>query len=72
MPGAEGEDGEAEMPDASDLALRAQDSKDAAEGVKEAEARVAKKSVEGAVWEKMGPVVHVLGEAADTWERVAK
>ena len=67
------------LPDPSDVALRAKDVKDnvdanakARGGREDPAARVAKTSVEGAMWERMRPVMRVLADVADGWERFAK
>ncbi|EIW63709.1 uncharacterized protein TRAVEDRAFT_157425 [Trametes versicolor FP-101664 SS1] len=59
------------LPDPSDLVLHAKNVKDTAnsDGVHDPAADVAKKSVEGAMWEKMRPVMRILADIADTWER---
>ncbi|KAI8980639.1 hypothetical protein BD414DRAFT_516358 [Trametes punicea] len=59
------------LPDASDLTLQAKNVKDAAnaDGVHDPAEDVTKKSVEGALWEKMRPVMRILADIADTWER---
>ncbi|KAI0696851.1 hypothetical protein C8T65DRAFT_583134 [Cerioporus squamosus] len=61
------------IPDPSDFALKAKNVKDTAnsDGVEDPAAKVAKKSVEGAMWEKMRPVMRILADIADTWERFA-
>ncbi|KAI9069704.1 hypothetical protein FKP32DRAFT_1586683 [Trametes sanguinea] len=60
------------LPDPSDLTLHAKNVKDTAnsDGVPDPAADVAKKSVEGALWEKMRPVMRILADIADTWERL--
>lgn len=62
------------LPDPSDLVLHAKNVKDTAnsDGVHDPAADVAKKSVEGAMWEKMRPVMRILADIADTWERFGK
>ncbi|OJT05636.1 hypothetical protein TRAPUB_3559 [Trametes pubescens] len=59
------------LPDPSDFMLQAKNVKDTAnsDGVHDPAADVAKKSVEGAMWEKMRPVMRILADIADTWER---
>ncbi|RDX43167.1 hypothetical protein OH76DRAFT_1361510 [Lentinus brumalis] len=59
------------LPDPSEFALQAKNVKDTAnsDGVEDPAANVAKKSVEGAIWEKMRPVTRILADLADTWER---
>ncbi|KAI0821958.1 hypothetical protein BC628DRAFT_1328213 [Trametes gibbosa] len=59
------------LPDPSDFALHAKNVKDTAnsDGVHDPAADVAKKSVESALWEKMRPVMRILADIADTWER---
>ncbi|KAH9847923.1 hypothetical protein C2E23DRAFT_846279 [Lenzites betulinus] len=60
------------LPDPSDFALHAKNVKDTTnnDGVHDPAADVAKKSVEGALWEKMRPVMRILADIADTWERL--
>ena len=62
------------MPDPSEAALRAKEVKDVAgsDGAGDPAAHVAKKSVEGALWEKMRPVMRALAGIADAWERFGK
>ena len=62
------------LPDPSEFALHAKNVKDTANsnGMQDPAADVAKKSVEGALWEKMRPVMRVLADIADTWERFGK
>lgn len=62
------------LPDPSDFALHAKNVKDTAysDGVRDPAADVAKKSVESALWEKMRPVMRILADIADTWERIGK
>ena len=62
------------IPDPSDFALQAKNVKDTvnSDGVEDPAAKVAKKSVEGAMWEKMRPVMRILADIADTWERFGK
>ncbi|KAI0363304.1 hypothetical protein BV20DRAFT_958556 [Pilatotrama ljubarskyi] len=59
------------VPDPSEFALHAKNVKDTANGngVQDPGAEVAKKSVESALWEKMRPVMRILADIADTWER---
>ncbi|KAI0801546.1 hypothetical protein C8Q74DRAFT_1191507 [Fomes fomentarius] len=59
------------LSDPTDFALEAKNVKDTAnsDGVEDPAAHVAKKSIEGAVWEKMRPVMRILADIADTWER---
>ncbi|KAI0640339.1 hypothetical protein C8Q77DRAFT_1045453 [Trametes polyzona] len=59
------------LPDPSDFALHAKNVKDTAnnDGVHDPAADVAKKSIESALWEKMRPVMRILADIADTWER---
>ncbi|KAI1792006.1 hypothetical protein LXA43DRAFT_888244, partial [Ganoderma leucocontextum] len=62
------------LPDPSDLALKANNVKDTANvpgGEEDPAAQVAKKSVEGAMWEKMRPVMRTLADVVDGWERFA-
>ncbi|KAI0652776.1 hypothetical protein C8Q79DRAFT_899595 [Trametes meyenii] len=60
------------LPNPSDFALHAKNVKDTANsnGVHDPAADVAKKSVESALWEKMRPVMRILADVADTWERL--
>ncbi|KAI0328422.1 hypothetical protein GY45DRAFT_1347169 [Cubamyces sp. BRFM 1775] len=60
------------LPDPSEFTLHAKNVKDTANanGVQDPAADVAKKSVEGALWEKMRPVMRILADIADTWERL--
>ncbi len=60
--------------DPTDFALEAKNVKDTAnsDGAEDPAAHVAKKSVEGAVWEKMRPLMRILADIADTWERFGK
>ncbi|KAI0674025.1 hypothetical protein C8Q78DRAFT_968788 [Trametes maxima] len=60
------------LPDPSDFALHAKNVKDTANsnGLHDPAADVAKKSVESALWEKMRPVMRILADVADTWERL--
>ena len=62
------------LPDASQAALKAKNTKDTAnaDGAEDPAAHVAKKSVEGALWEKMRPLMRILADVADTWERFGK
>ncbi|TFK84092.1 hypothetical protein K466DRAFT_497246 [Polyporus arcularius HHB13444] len=59
------------LPDPSDFTLQAKNVKDTAnsDGAEDPAAKVAKKSVEGAMWEKMRPIMRILADLADTWER---
>ncbi|KAI0756005.1 hypothetical protein C8Q80DRAFT_1092010 [Daedaleopsis nitida] len=59
------------LPDPSEFALHAKNVKDTANsnGVEDPAAHVAKKSVEGAMWEKSRPMMRILADIADTWER---
>ncbi|KAI0776352.1 hypothetical protein BD413DRAFT_602751 [Trametes elegans] len=59
------------LPDPSHFALHAKNVKDTANsnGIHDPAADVAKKSVESAMWEKMRPVMRILADIADTWER---
>ncbi|TBU41265.1 hypothetical protein BD309DRAFT_898423 [Dichomitus squalens] len=61
------------LPDPSEFALHAKNVKDQAHsgGVVDPAAQVAKKSVESAMWEKARPVMRILADVADTWERLA-
>lgn len=67
------------LPYPSDVALKAKYVKDnvdananALGGREDPAAKVTKRSVEGAVWERMRPVMRVLADVVDGWERVAK
>ena len=65
---------EGTLPDPSDLTMRAKAVKDAADagGMRDPAADLARRSVEGAVWERTRPAMRVLEEFVDTWERLGK
>lgn len=68
------EDSKAEdsVPDPTSFAITAADAKDSAEGGDTSTKQdTAKKPVEEAMWEKARPVMHIIGDIADTWERFA-
>ncbi|KAH9911283.1 uncharacterized protein BXZ73DRAFT_93459 [Epithele typhae] len=61
------------VPDATDFALKAKKVRDTADlggvSTNDPAARVAKQSVETAVWDRMGLAVRTMSAIADTWER---
>ncbi|KAF8247893.1 hypothetical protein K440DRAFT_550127 [Wilcoxina mikolae CBS 423.85] len=68
------EDSKAEnsVPDPTEFAMKAADAKDSAGGGDTSTKQdTAKKPVEEAMWEKARPVMHIIGDIADTWERFA-
>lgn len=59
-------------PDPTAVASRAAEAKDRASGAKPgAKHDKTKVPVETAMWTKMRPIMHMLGDATDTWERFA-
>ena len=65
--------GDAVAPDPTAVAVAATDAKDKAAGVGTGEKHDRTKvPMETAMWTKMRPAMHALGEVADTWERMAK
>lgn len=69
--GAEDEDGPGDAaPDPTSIAVGAADAKDAASGGRPgAKHDKTKVPMEAAMWTKMRPAMHALGDVADTWER---
>ena len=63
----------ASLPDPTDIAVAGADAKDntagGSNGIKHDKT---KQPMEDAMWTKMRPIMHVVGDAADGWERFAK
>ncbi len=69
------EDGvlDASIPDPTDMTTSAVDAKVSAAGGKTGhEHDKTKKPIEEAMWAGVRPLMHVLGDIADTWERFGK
>lgn len=63
---------ESSAPDPTSFAMKAADAKDSSEGADTTGKQdKAKKPVEEAMWEKARPFMHIVGDIADIWERVA-
>lgn len=61
------------VPDATDIAAATADVQEAAEGgVPSPKHDKTKKPMTDAVWKKMKPIMHVLGDITDTYERFGK
>jgi hypothetical protein len=59
--------------DPGKIASHAADAKDAASGRDSSSVHdKTKQPMEAAMWEKTRPIMHAIGDAADTWERFAK
>lgn len=64
--------GESTLPDPTKMAVVAADSKDSASGGQPiATHDKTKQPMEDAIWTKMRPAMHVVGDIADAWERIA-
>lgn len=60
-------------PDPTAVATKMTEAKDTAQGDKTSSAHdKTKVPMETAMWTKMRPIMHAIGDVADTWERVAK
>lgn len=60
------------VPDPSSIAMKTADARDrAASGDTSGEHNKTKQPVEEAAWEKARPVMHVIGDIADLWERLS-
>ncbi len=69
----EGDPLDSAVPDPTAIASSAADAKDsAAGGTPTTQHDKTKKPMEEAMWTKMRPAMHVLGDIADGWERFAK
>ena len=62
---------EASLPDPTKMATVTADSKASAQGQSIAKHDKTKQPMEDAVWTKMRPAMHVVGDIADVWERFA-
>lgn len=60
------------VPDPTQMALSGSDAKDSASGSSRPEHDKTKQPMEVAMWTRMRPVMHVIGEISDGWERFAK
>ena len=60
------------VPDPTETVFRATEAKEKADGETGAVKKVTKLGVEEAMWEKARPVMQMVGEAADAWERFGK
>jgi hypothetical protein len=61
------------VPDATDIAAATADVQEAAKGgVPSPKHDKTKKPMTDAVWKKMKPIMHVLGDITDTYERFGK
>ena len=67
-PDLEGSAVDSAAPDPTKMAVAAADSKDAAAGGAPHHDKT-KQPMEDAIWKKMRPIMHVLGDTADAWER---
>lgn len=64
--------GESTLPDPTKMAVAVADSKDSASGGQPvAKHDKTKQPMEDAIWTKMRPAMHVVGDIADAWERIA-
>lgn len=72
-PDSEGDGATAAAPDPTAIAQKVSDAKDKAAGAKTgAKHDKTKVPMETAMWTKMRPVMHAIGDITDTWERMAK
>ena len=72
-PDSEGDGATAAAPDPTAIAQKVSDAKDKAAGAKTgAKHDKTKVPMETAMWTKMRPVMHIIGDITDTWERMAK
>ena len=72
-PDSEEDESAAAAPDPTAVAMGAAEAKDKAGGAKPgAKHDKTKVPVETAMWTKMRPIMHMLGDMTDNWERVAK
>lgn len=62
---------EESMPDPTKMAMATADSKASAQGAHPAHHDKTKEPMEDAIWKKMRPAMHVVGDIADGWERFA-
>jgi Protein of unknown function (DUF3292) len=63
---------ESALPDPTKMATAAAESKDSAEGGQPvAKHDKSKQPMEDAIWAKMRPAMHAIGDIADGWERIA-
>ncbi len=62
---------EESFPDPTKMATAAADSKASAQGDHVAKHDKTKEPMEDAIWKKMRPAMHVVGDIADGWERIA-
>ena len=60
------------IPDPTRIATAGAGAKVSAEGASNPDHDKAKQPMEDAMWSKMRPVMHVIGDIADGWERFAK
>ena len=60
---------ESSLPDPTKMAVVAADSKASAQGDSMAKHDKTKQPMEDAIWTKMRPAMHILGDIADGWER---
>jgi hypothetical protein len=64
---------EDKVPDVTDVATQVGDLQDSAGGrIPSTKHDKTKKPMSDAVWQKMKPVMHILGDVADTYERFGK
>ena len=60
------------VPDPTSMALKGSDAKDSASGGSKPGHDKTKQPMEDAMWTKMRPIMHVIGDISDGWERFAK
>ena len=61
------------VPDPTKMAIAGADAKDStAGGTPTAQHDKTKQPMEDAMWTKMRPIMHIIGDVADGWERFAK
>ena len=60
------------VPDPSKMAAHAADAKDSTSGDSTVKHDKAKQPMEAAMWQKARPVMHIIANVADVWERLAK
>lgn len=64
---------EDKVPDVTDVAVQVADLQDSASGgIPSTKHDKTKKPMSDAVWQKMRPIMHILGEITDTYERFGK
>ena len=69
----EGTPGQTSIPDPTNMASVSADAQSsAAGGIPTEQHDKTKKPMEEAIWQKMRPIMHIIGDVADGWERFAK